>query len=58
MEEELSYEEWAGLPIIDWDSLEQGEGTSLTPEMLNSAIEVLKDTPKGKLIISPYLAGN
>ena len=56
VEDELSYEEWAGLPPIDWDS--PSLGISLTPEMIDKAIEVLMDTPKGKLIISPYLSSN
>jgi len=56
-DEELSYEEWAGINPFCFPE-DDGEGTSLTLEMLEAAMEVIMDTDKGKLLISPHLGRN
>lgn len=57
MEQELSYEEWAG-KLTPADLEGKGTGQSLTKEELAKAIETLKNAPKGKYICSPNLSSN
>ena len=55
MEDELSYEEWAGL--LDASDLESGAGDVLTIEHIHKAMEILDKAgePRGTYYASPSL---